>query len=513
MDVSRITSQQLIRDRLDANYYGTQFLRNEAFLSSCGIPFEPIGALAVKCNCGATPKEVNYDGVGQGLIRTSDVRPNYFAIDKVLRTSELKVRSESNVAALTDDLLYTMSGTIGYAAVIPKTDETFSFSNTIARVRLPKNGPNDPRFIATYFNCKYGYKQSLRLVSGGIQGHVMPNPFKNLLVPIPSFLAQKYVGEKVRQAERLRERARVLERESLDFFHLPDWTGERAGAQRSYRNKPSDLRTARLDATHYDPAHLHLAEILKRRGAVPLSRAASPVKEQWDRRSEEFFYLEIGGIELGSGSVTPTRMHTEDAPSRAQKLVKPWDVLVSTVRPNRKNVTLVSELSPNLPIVASTGFAVLRFPTKEAAVFYQSWLRSDAATQQLMQWNAGGAYPAIDDSVPISILVPVFHDEIVIQHGRQWLLKIVGSKIAVELTIAARLLVEALIEGRVAEAELNEAQEGLERGHGAADRKLLMRLTKNGIDMPGEPPLFSDLDALYHALELVTDTGGQLQEV
>jgi hypothetical protein len=62
------------------------------------------------------------------------------------------------------------------------------------------------------------------------------------------------------------------------------------------------------------------------------------------------------------------------------------------------------------------------------------------------------------------------------------------------------------------EAELKEAQEGLERGDTAADRDLLSRLTKSGIDVPGEPPLFLDLDALYNALEQVTATDEQFQE-
>ena len=234
MDVSRITPSVLTEDRLDASYYGTRYLQNEAFLKACGVPLAPVGTLTDKCNCGATPKEVNYDGKGTGLVRTTDVRPNAFLAEGVLRTSELRVTQEASVAAVPGDLLYTMSGTIGYAAVIHDGVDVVSFSNTIARARFAARTGQDARFTAAFFNCKYGYTQSLRLVSGGIQGHVMPNPFKRLPVPTPMPEAQRYIGDKVRQAERLRERGLFAEVHALFLWaHSTSRTGSSSPACRT----------------------------------------------------------------------------------------------------------------------------------------------------------------------------------------------------------------------------------------------------------------------------------------
>jgi hypothetical protein len=118
-----------------------------------------------------------------------------------VRTKRLNVECESPVAAIAGDVLYTMSGTIGYAAVIPETTETFSFSNTIARARISR--PNNPWFVAAFFNSSMGYKQSLRLTSGGIQGHVMPNPFKQLWVPVADPRIQNFIGAKLQLADKL----------------------------------------------------------------------------------------------------------------------------------------------------------------------------------------------------------------------------------------------------------------------------------------------------------------------
>jgi type I restriction enzyme S subunit len=180
--------------------------------------------------------------------------------------------------------------------------------------------------------------------------------------------------------------------------------------------------------------------------------------------------------------------------------VRPWDVLVSTVRPNRKNVALVPDIEGKLPLVASTGFSVLRFASKEEAVFYHAWLRSDAATQQLMQWNAGGSYPAIDDEVPIRTLVPPFAPETVTAHGKRWLLKFTGEGLAHRLTTAAKLLVEWLIDGKLTEANLQLAHTDHD-----ADWAVLRRLTAKGLDVADESVLFPDLTQLEQAL---ADAGG-----
>jgi type I restriction enzyme S subunit len=68
------------------------------------------------------------------------------------------------------------------------------------------------------------------------------------------------------------------------------------------------------------------------------------------------------------------------------------------------------------------------------------------------------------------------------------------------LTSAAKLLIEALINGKISAAELVSAQEALVRGDNSIDRVLLSRLTRQGLDVSGSPPLFPDLDALYSLL-------------
>jgi hypothetical protein len=117
---SRAGIKDLTEARLDANYYAPRFLKNEKILAQCGISRSKVVSIADLCNCGATPVDVVYTNDGLGLVRTSDVRPNYYKSEGILKTNDLTLSSlRESVIARSGDLLYTMSGTIGYACVIP----------------------------------------------------------------------------------------------------------------------------------------------------------------------------------------------------------------------------------------------------------------------------------------------------------------------------------------------------------------------------------------------------------
>jgi type I restriction enzyme S subunit len=72
-------------------------------------------------------------------------------------------------------------------------------------------------------------------------------------------------------------------------------------------------------------------------------------------------------------------------------------------------------------------------------------------------------------------------------------------RVAARLATAAKLLVEQLVEGNVAEDQFVAAQRALEAGDRDRDRELLKTLRRSGA--AGEPALFPDIDALYALLD------------
>ena len=66
----------------------------------------------------------------------------------------------------------------------------------------------------------------------------------------------------------------------------------------------------------------------------------------------------------------------------------------------------------------------------------------------------------------------------------------------------AKLLVEALIDRRISESQLSDAQSQLTQGSQSGHREVLGRLYEGGVDAATTRPLFPDLDAYYETLQM-----------
>ena len=136
--------------------------------------------------------------------------------------------------------------------------------------------------------------------------------------------------------------------------------------------------------------------------------------EQRDPRDDpagEFHYVDIAGIDRVHKSIVDhqTLLGT-GAPSRARKVIRKGDVLVSTVRPNLNAVAMVPACLDGQ--IASTGFCVLRsnrVTVEPRYLFY--WTTSSRFVAALTSLVRGANYPAVSDrdvkeaSIPLPPLV------------------------------------------------------------------------------------------------------------
>lgn len=385
---------------------------------------------------------------------------------------------------------------IGDMAVVPENILDCNISGNAMGAVLYKH---DPYCVIAFLRGRYGQAEVKRGLSGGPKPKIDMDSIGDIVFPLMDVLAQKYIGDKVRQAERLRNWAARAQAQAV--CAMPAFKSLISHyAKSSFRVSPGNLLSARLDSEFFHPDHRALDQKMKENGCKNLGKIASSVKIGWDKKATNtFYYYEIGGLNVSDGTVVPVETLTSEAPSRATTAVKQGDVLVSTVRPNRKNVGFIIEDAHEAPMVATSGFSVLQFESLVDAAFYHAWLRTDDATSQLMRWNSGSAYPAIDEDVPLHILVPEFDASLRERLGKILLDTHFALWHSAKLTNAAKLIVEALIEGPLTEAELIAAEQALQGGNDQLDRRILNRLKNDGIDGLG-PTLFSDLDDLYRLL-------------
>ncbi len=119
-----------------------------------------------------------------------------------------------------------------------------------------------------------------------------------------------------------------------------------------------------------------------------------------------FRYIDIASAANGRLRPPDAEIEYRVAPSRARRVIRHGDVLMSTVRPNLKAFAYC-----NLPpgnYIASTGFAVLRAVDGNDSRYILYSILSDLVAQQIDSCAVGSNYPAINSSDVRRLQVPSF---------------------------------------------------------------------------------------------------------
>lgn len=119
----------------------------------------------------------------------------------------------------------------------------------------------------------------------------------------------------------------------------------------------------------------------------------------------EFRYVDIGAVGRGQLISEPEATVFAAAPSRARRLVRQGDTIISTVRTYLGAVWPVRDSATDL--VVSTGFAVLT-PGPGVDSRYLGWLaQSDVVVEEVVARSVGVSYPAISPSDIGTVRVPL----------------------------------------------------------------------------------------------------------
>lgn len=112
-----------------------------------------------------------------------------------------------------------------------------------------------------------------------------------------------------------------------------------------------------------------------------------------------FRYVDISGIDRDAKAISRAdEIPSDEAPSRARKIIAASDILVSTVRPNLNAVAFVPEELDGE--IASTGFTVLRANEKLLyPKFLYYWVQHTQFVDFLVANATGASYPAVSDGI------------------------------------------------------------------------------------------------------------------
>ena len=124
-----------------------------------------------------------------------------------------------------------------------------------------------------------------------------------------------------------------------------------------------------------------------------------------DSHLGEIEYIDIQSV--GSGYLIESKLiPISKAPSRARRLVKKGDTILSTVRPNRRSFLYIKETKDNL--IVSTGFAVLRPKNGTDSKYLYYAITEPKFTEYLTLYAKGAAYPAVDTEIIKKAKIPFY---------------------------------------------------------------------------------------------------------
>jgi type I restriction enzyme, S subunit len=109
---------------------------------------------------------------------------------------------------------------------------------------------------------------------------------------------------------------------------------------------------------------------------------------------DSFIYIDLESVEAGVLLQKKT-IQLENAPSRAQRLLKNGDVIFQMVRPYQKNNYLFQP-NDNFDYVASTGYAQLR--AHQSNTYLYQYIHNERFVDRVLEKCTGSNYPAINSS-------------------------------------------------------------------------------------------------------------------
>lgn len=257
------------------------------------------------------------------------------------------------------------------------------------------NNKADPSFIYYYFLYIDSFKR-LKPYYTGLRKVVRSETFDSLKLHLPSIKEQLkiaiYLGHQITSINGLIEKQ----------LQLIELLKEKRQAVISHAvtkglNPEVPMKDSGVEWLGDVPCHWN---VVKLKYISTLNNQTLP-----DSTSKHFLikYIDIGNVSKENGISNPEEMFFSEAPSRARRIVKDGDVIISTVRTYLEAIAII--LNPPHNLVVSTGFAVIH-PQILSKKFSLYSFKDRKFIQKIISMSVGISYPAINASDLITIKIP-----------------------------------------------------------------------------------------------------------
>ena len=249
---------------------------------------------------------------------------------------------------------------------------------------------NDNLYFKFLFYSLYGYREYILTLSyGSGQPNISQKIIKDLRLPTPPLKTQQkiadYLDEKCGEIDATIAKQKEIIEKLKAYKQLLISETVTKGLDKSAPLKPSGI-----DYLGDIPSHW---EIKKLKFVANFNQNTLP--EDTDGQFE-LKYIDIGNVSSVDGIKEIQYFNFSNAPSRARRIVKYGDIIVSTVRTYLRAITSIKEDYDNC--VCSTGFAVITPKDNFWQDFVVYAIENESFIAQIIANSQGISYPAINVS-------------------------------------------------------------------------------------------------------------------
>lgn len=386
--------------RMDAEFWQPCYIDNAAAIE--GHPHIALGELVTTFRKGIFYiLASDYVEAGIPFYRSANVQEIMPHDGGLAFITAERDRAEKKTSLQRGDIMLAKTGKHGAAVVLC---ERCNVSQDVIAVKVKRERIN-PFFLAVYLNTTPGQLELRRWFQGQVQEHLSLPDAKRVLVPLLSVQLQDRVQKAVENAESAYREAEECYAEAEALLESALGLDKLDLMPRLFYERPyADVQAAaRCDAEYFQPRMQNLIAALSRDGQT-IGDVANLSKRYFKAiPGREFQYIEIGDVS-GNGTADSNPVAGEEAPSRATWIVKPGDVITTTVRPIRRLSAIITDEQAGH--VASSGFSVLT-PKGIAPELLLVYLRLPLVCELLDLHATASMYPAISTTnllqIPIAL--------------------------------------------------------------------------------------------------------------
>ncbi len=341
------------------------------------------------------------------FIRNQDMKDMFISDEKIF--IDENVYNKLTLKLDEYDLLLQRTGSIGKAGMVLKKDLPSSANQNLAQIKLNLEKIN-PYYINTFLNSKIGNNIFDRLATGNVQPWLNLGQIENIKIPIflKDFQAKvetivKSSYQKLENSKTLYKQAEELLLKELDLLNFTP--SKEKVAIKSFSE--SFGVSGRLDSEYYQPKYDEIIEKIKSYncGYETINEACTLKNVNYKLEDKKFYqYIELSNIGTTGDITGCTYEQGKDLPSRARRLIKENDVIISSIEGSLEKVAIVRKEFDNS--LCSTGFYVInsdKVNTETLLVLFKN-----RVIQQILKKNCSGTIlTAINKDEFLNIVIPI----------------------------------------------------------------------------------------------------------